>query len=31
MKTITSTMRGRFGDHDRLARSEFLSFIQSSL
>lgn len=31
MQTITSTMRGRFGDHDRLARSEFLSFIQSSL
>jgi|SRR4051812_46742022 GTP cyclohydrolase I len=31
MQTITSTMRGRFADHDRLARSEFLSFIQSSL
>src|SRR3972149_5813357 len=31
MKTITSSMRGRFGDHDRLARSEFLAFIQSSL
>jgi GTP cyclohydrolase IA len=31
MMTVTSAMRGRFGDHDRLARSEFLAFIQSSL
>lgn len=31
MKTVTSCMRGRFADHDRLARSEFLTFIQSSL